>query len=176
MFKCSCHRMKCDKGSDAWNKFEDITHPCSSYISWPPRTAKDKRGVGESLAKNFFGEDVLFRVKEFRTTLICTVWSCMICMIWDMWILKTSCMFFVDRCQQEQKCQAYKSWSKGAKEESVVTHDEGLPVGFDHEWSMKRSLKLTANLPLKIGWNPKGKERIVFQPTNFSRHLRFWVV
>ena len=48
-------------------------------------------------------------------------------------IKKTSCMFFVDRCQQEQKCQAYKSWSKGAKEESVVTHDGGLPVGFDHE-------------------------------------------
>ena len=34
-------------------------------------TAKDKRGVGESLAKNFFsGEDGLFHMKELRTTLI----------------------------------------------------------------------------------------------------------
>ena len=41
-----------------------------SILAWC--TAKVKHGYGESLAKeNFlFGEDVLFRVKEFRTTLI----------------------------------------------------------------------------------------------------------
>ena len=63
--------MKCDKGSDAWNKFEDITNPRSSYQSWPTCTAKDKRGVRKSLAKEFFsGKDGLFHMKDFRTTLI----------------------------------------------------------------------------------------------------------
>ena len=46
--------MKRDKGSDAWNKFENITNPCSSYQSWPTCAAKDKRGVRESLANIFF--------------------------------------------------------------------------------------------------------------------------
>ena len=53
MFKCSGRRMKCDKGSDAWNNFEDITHPCFSSKSWPTCTAKDKHGVRESSAKEF---------------------------------------------------------------------------------------------------------------------------
>ena len=26
MLKCSCHGMMCDRGADAWNKFEEITH------------------------------------------------------------------------------------------------------------------------------------------------------
>ena len=34
MFKCSCHSMKCDKGADAWNKFEDTAHQCFPYQCW----------------------------------------------------------------------------------------------------------------------------------------------
>ena len=45
-----------------------------SILAWC--TAKVKHGYGESLAKVIlFSEDVLFRVKEFRTTLICYVLS-----------------------------------------------------------------------------------------------------
>ena len=46
--------MKCDRGADAWNKFEEITHQWFSYQSWPTCPAKDKHGVRESLAKTFF--------------------------------------------------------------------------------------------------------------------------
>ena len=51
-----------------WNKLEDITHPCSSSKSWPTCTAKDKRGVGESLAKVcfFLAKMAFFHMKEFR--------------------------------------------------------------------------------------------------------------
>ena len=50
--------MKCHKESDAWKKIEDMTNPCSSFQFWPRCTAKDTRGVRESLAKYFFsGED-----------------------------------------------------------------------------------------------------------------------
>ena len=52
--------MKCEKGTDAWNKFEDITHPCFSQKSWPTCTAEDKRGVGESLANDFFSAQMSF--------------------------------------------------------------------------------------------------------------------
>ena len=71
MFKCSCHGMKCDNRTDAWNKFEDITHPCSSYQSWPKCTAKVNMGFAKVWRKNtFFGEDDVFHVKEFSTALI----------------------------------------------------------------------------------------------------------
>ena len=47
-----------------------ISHACSSSKFWPTSTAEDIRGVGARLAKNFFsGEDGLFQMKEFRTTL-----------------------------------------------------------------------------------------------------------
>ena len=63
--------MKCDKRTDAWNKFEDITHPRSSYQSWPKCTAKVNMGFAKVWRKKtFFGEDDVVRVKEFRTTLI----------------------------------------------------------------------------------------------------------
>ena len=47
--------MKCDRGADAWNKFEEIADCTSmfSYQSWPTCAAKHKRGVRQSLA-NFF--------------------------------------------------------------------------------------------------------------------------
>ena len=52
MFKCSCH-----KGSDAWNKFEDFTHPCSSYQSWPTRTAKKiNMGFAKVWRKNYLAK------------------------------------------------------------------------------------------------------------------------
>ena len=54
MFKCSCHRMKCDRGAGAWHKFEDITHQCFSYQCSATCAAKDKHGVRESLAKAIF--------------------------------------------------------------------------------------------------------------------------
>ena len=41
-------------GSDAWNKFEDITHECCSYQCGATCTAKDRNGVRQSLAKYFF--------------------------------------------------------------------------------------------------------------------------
>ena len=46
MFKCSCHRLKCDRGADAWNKFEDITHQWFFLqVGGATCTAKDKHGV-----------------------------------------------------------------------------------------------------------------------------------
>ena len=41
-------------GSDAWNKFEDITHECFSYQCGATCTAKDRHGVRSSLANFFF--------------------------------------------------------------------------------------------------------------------------
>ena len=56
-------------GSDAWNKFEDITHECFSYQCGATCTAKDRHGVRQSLVV-FFCEDVVgFHLQEFRTTL-----------------------------------------------------------------------------------------------------------
>ena len=55
--------MKCDKGSDAWSKFEDFFLTC---------TAKDKCGFRRRLPIDFFGEDDVFHVNEFRTTLTYT--------------------------------------------------------------------------------------------------------
>ena len=73
MIECSCHRMKCDRGADSWNKFEEITNLCFSYQCWATCTAKDKHGgslkVGET---NFLFTkmSVSTWLKEFRTTQI----------------------------------------------------------------------------------------------------------
>ena len=50
MFKCSCRRMKCDEGSDAWNNLR-ISHIQVFLKSSPTCTAKEKHGVRESSAK-----------------------------------------------------------------------------------------------------------------------------
>ena len=64
--------MKCDRGADAWNKFEEITRQWFSYQPWPTCPAKDKHNMGFAKVwrKNFFGEDGVFHMKEFRTNLI----------------------------------------------------------------------------------------------------------
>lgn len=50
--KCSCHRTKCDRGADAWNKFEDSTRQCFPYQCWATCTAKDKNGVLKEFLAN----------------------------------------------------------------------------------------------------------------------------
>ena len=64
--------MKCDEGSDAWNSLR-ISH-IHVFLKkfWPTCTAKDKHGVRERSAKEKkIGEDGVFQMKEFRTTLAC---------------------------------------------------------------------------------------------------------
>ena len=62
------------RGIRRLEQFEDITHPRFSSKFWPTCAAKEKYGVRESSAKEiFFGEDDVFQMKEFRTTLTC--WS-----------------------------------------------------------------------------------------------------
>ena len=74
VFTCSCHRQKCDRGADAWKKSQDITHQWLPYQCWATCTGKDeKTGGALKFGERFFGEDVCFHVKEFRTTLICFV-------------------------------------------------------------------------------------------------------
>ena len=63
--------MKCDRGADAWNKFEEITRQC--FRTSLGQHVPLKINVGSATKvwrKNFFGEDDVFHVKEFRTTLI----------------------------------------------------------------------------------------------------------
>ena len=43
-FKCSCHGMKRDRGADAWNKSDEITHQDFSYQCWAACAAKDRHG------------------------------------------------------------------------------------------------------------------------------------
>ena len=70
MFKCSCRRMKCDKGSDAWNNLR-ISHIhvfLKNLGQHVPR--KINMEFAKVRRKNFFfGEDGVFQMKEFRTTL-----------------------------------------------------------------------------------------------------------
>ena len=60
MFKCSCHRMKCDRGADAWNKFEEITHQCflTSLVRHVP--LKMNMGFAKVWRKNFFSAKMAF--------------------------------------------------------------------------------------------------------------------
>ena len=74
MFKCSCRRMKCDEGSDAWNNLR-ISHihvflkNLRQHV--PRKKTWSSRKFGERF---FFGEDDVFQMKEFRTTLIYHIW------------------------------------------------------------------------------------------------------
>ena len=65
--------MKCDKGSDAWNNLR-ISH---IHVFLQNLGQRVPRKINMEFAKvrrkNFFGEDGVFQMKEFRTTLIsCT--------------------------------------------------------------------------------------------------------
>ena len=54
MFKCSCHRMKCDRGADAWNKFAEITHQCFLTSLGRHVPLKINMGFAKVWRKNFF--------------------------------------------------------------------------------------------------------------------------
>ena len=69
MFKCSCHIMKSERGADAWNKFEEITHQCFLTCLGQHVPLKINVGFTKVWRKIFFGEDDDFHAKEFRTTL-----------------------------------------------------------------------------------------------------------
>ena len=70
MFKCSCRRMKCDEGSDAWSNLR-ISHIhvfLQNLRQHVPRK-KNMEFAKVRRKKIFFGEDDVFQMKEFRTTL-----------------------------------------------------------------------------------------------------------
>ena len=70
MFKCSCRKMKCDEGSDAWNNLR-ISHihvflkNLGQHV--PRRKTWSSRKFGERIC---FWRRWRFQMKEFRTTLI----------------------------------------------------------------------------------------------------------
>ena len=71
MCKCSCRRMKCDEGSDAWNSLR-ISHIhvfLQNLRQHVPRK-KNMEFAKVRRKKFFFGEDDVFQMKEFRTTFI----------------------------------------------------------------------------------------------------------
>ena len=72
MFKCSCGRMKCDEGSEAWNnlRISHINVFLQNLGQHVPRK-KNMEFAKVRRKKFFFGEDDVFQMKEFRTTLIC---------------------------------------------------------------------------------------------------------
>ena len=63
--------MKCDRGADAWNKFEEITHQCFLTSLGRHVPLKINMGFAKVWRKEyFFGEDGVFHMKEFRTALM----------------------------------------------------------------------------------------------------------
>ena len=62
--------MKCDRGANAWNKFEEITHQCFLTSLGRHVPLKINMGFAKVWRKFFFCEDGVFHMKEFRTTLI----------------------------------------------------------------------------------------------------------
>ena len=53
----------------AWNKFEEITHQCFLTSLGQHVPLKINLGFARVWRKYFFGEDDVFHMKEFRTTL-----------------------------------------------------------------------------------------------------------
>ena len=71
MFKRSCRRMKCDEGSDAWNNLR-ISH-IHVFLKNLRQHVPRKKNIEFAKVrrkKKKFGEDDVFQMKEFRTTLI----------------------------------------------------------------------------------------------------------
>ena len=62
--------MKCDRGADAWNKFEGIVHQCFLTSLGRHVLLKIDMGFAKVWRKIFFGEDGVFYMKEFKITLI----------------------------------------------------------------------------------------------------------
>ena len=71
MFKCSCRRMKCDEASDAWSNLR-ISHIHVFLKNLGQHVPRKKNlEFAKVRRKNFlFGEEDVFQMKEFRTTLI----------------------------------------------------------------------------------------------------------
>ena len=65
--------MKCDEGSDAWNNLR-ISHIHVFLKNIRQHVPRKKNMEFAKVRRNFFfGEDDVFQMKEFRTTLICAV-------------------------------------------------------------------------------------------------------